>query len=69
MMIWDNYQSGGWPLLFHALAMGFCALVIWKGIRSIERVNKILIPSLLVIVVLAVIRALTLEGAMEGVYS
>jgi NSS family neurotransmitter:Na+ symporter len=67
MMIWDQYQSGGWPLLFHALAMGLGALVIWKGIRSIERVNKILIPSLLVIVILAVIRALTLDGAMEGV--
>jgi len=67
MLIWDQYQSGGWPLLFHALAMGLGALVIWKGIRSIERVNKILIPSLLVIVILAVIRALTLEGAMEGV--
>jgi NSS family neurotransmitter:Na+ symporter len=67
MMIWDQYQSGGWPLLFHALAMGLGGLVIWKGIRSIERVNKILIPSLLVIVILAVIRALTLDGAMEGV--
>ena len=67
MMIWDNYQSGGWPLVFHAIAMGLGALVIWKGIRSIERVNKILIPTLLIIVILAVIRALTLEGAMDGV--
>jgi len=50
MMIWDQFQAGGWPLLFHALAMGLGALAIWKGIHSIERVNKILVPTLLVIV-------------------
>ncbi len=67
MAIWNNYQNGGWPLISHALAMGFGALAIWKGVSSIERVNKILIPTLLVILVLCVIRALTLEGAWDGV--
>jgi NSS family neurotransmitter:Na+ symporter len=67
MAVWDNYQSGGWPLVFHAIAMGLGALAIAKGVRSIERVNKVLVPTLLVIVVLAVIRALLLPGAMEGV--
>ncbi len=67
MAIWNNYQSGGWPLLFHGIAMGFGALVIWRGISSIEKVNKILIPTLLTIVMISVIRALTLPGAWEGV--
>lgn len=67
MVVWDNYQSGGWPLLFHGLAMGFGALAISKGVRSIERVNKVLVPTLLVIVAISVVRALTLPGAMEGV--
>ena len=67
MAIWDNYQSGGWPLLFHALAMAFGAFAIWRGVASIERVNKVLIPTLLVIVILCVIRALTLPGAWDGV--
>ncbi|MCP4311522.1 MAG: sodium-dependent transporter [Bacteroidetes bacterium] len=67
MEIWNNYQAGGWPLVSHALAMGFGALAIWKGVASIEKVNKVLIPTLLVILVLSVIRALTLEGAWDGV--
>ena len=67
MAVWENYQSGGWPLLFHGLAMGFGALAISKGVSSIERVNKVLVPTLLTIVVISVIRALTLPGAFEGV--
>lgn len=67
MAIWNKYQSGGWPLVSHALAMGLGALAIWKGVSSIERVNKILIPTLLVILLLSIIRALTLEGAWSGV--
>ncbi|MFO7622457.1 MAG: sodium-dependent transporter [Bacteroidales bacterium] len=66
MLIWDNYQSGMWPILTHAAAVLFGALVIWKGISSIEKVNRILIPSLLLIVIICVIRAVTLPGAGEG---
>ncbi len=67
MEIWDHYQSSLWPLLTHAIVMAIGALAIWKGVTSIERVNRILIPILLVIVILAVIRSLTLPGAIEGV--
>lgn len=67
MAIWNDYQSSGWPLIFHAVAMGFGAIAIWKGVTSIERVNKILIPTLLLIVLVSVIRALTLPGAWDGV--
>ncbi len=67
MSVWNDYQSSGWPLLFHGIAMGFGALAIWKGVRSIERVNKVLVPTLLVIVIVSVVRALMLPGAMEGV--
>ena len=67
MAIWNNYQSSGWPLLFHGLAMGFGALAIWKGVQSIEKVNKVLIPTLLLIVVFAVVRAMSLPGAWDGV--
>jgi len=66
MSIWNNYQASVWPLLTHAAAILFGALAIWKGINSIEKVNRILIPSLLVIVVISVIRAVTLPGAGEG---
>lgn len=65
--IWNNFQSSGWPLLFHAFAMGFGTWAIWRGVSSIERVNKVLIPTLLLIVILSVVRALTLPGAFAGV--
>ncbi|MFC2121921.1 sodium-dependent transporter [Bacteroidota bacterium] len=64
---WNIYQNSVWPFFFHLLAIGFGALAIWKGVKSIEKVNKILIPTLLVIVIISVIRALTLPGAFDGV--
>ena len=67
MAVWDNFQSEGWPMLFHAMAMGLGALAIWRGVTSIERVNKILIPILLLIVIISVIRAITLPGAAVGI--
>lgn len=64
---WNNYQNSSWPFLFHIIAVGLGTLAIWKGVKSIERVNKILIPTLLIIVLFSVIRALTLPGAWEGI--
>jgi NSS family neurotransmitter:Na+ symporter len=65
--VWDGFQSGGLPVFFHALAMGVGAAIVWRGISSIERANKVLIPTLLVIVVLAVGYTFTLDGAWEGI--
>jgi len=67
METWNNYQNSAWPFLFHILAIGFGAFAIWKGVKSIELINKILIPTLLLIVIFSVIRALTLPGAWDGV--
>jgi NSS family neurotransmitter:Na+ symporter len=59
----------GWCVYvaFHALAMGLGAVVVWNGIRSIERANVVLIPALLLIVIISLARTLTLEGASEGI--
>lgn len=64
--VWDSFQAGGTPLIFHAVAMTFGGWAVWRGVNSIERVNKVLIPTLLLIVVAALIRAVTLDGAAEG---
>ncbi len=64
---WNNYQDSLWPLVTHALVMSLGGIAIWKGIDSIERLNKVLIPILLTIIFIALIRALTLDGSMEGV--
>lgn len=65
--VWDGFQGSGLPLIFHAMAMGFGAWAVWKGVKSIERVNKVLIPTLLLIVLIALGRTLTLEGAGDGI--
>ncbi|MEM1095824.1 MAG: sodium-dependent transporter [Bacteroidota bacterium] len=65
--VWDGFQSGGTPVIFHAIAMTAGGLVVWRGIKSIERANKILVPSLLVIVLIALVRAVTLPGSGEGI--
>jgi NSS family neurotransmitter:Na+ symporter len=49
------------------MAVVLGGLAILKGVSSIEKVNRILIPSLLIIVVISVIRAITLPGSGEGI--
>ncbi len=67
MAIWNGFQDSGLPLVFHALAMSVGAMVVLKGVKSIERANKFLIPALFVIVLISLIRAVTLDGAWEGI--
>lgn len=64
--VWSGFQSANLPLVFHAVAMTFGVLAVWKGVRSIERINLVLIPTLFCIVILCVLRSITLEGAFEG---
>lgn len=55
------------PLLFHFLAIGSCAVIVWRGVaKGIERVNKIIMPILFAILLISVWRALTLPGAERG---
>ena len=65
--IWDNFQSGYLPFLTHLIAVALGIIAISKGIRSIEKVNKILIPVLIVIILFAVFRAVSLPGAGKGI--
>ena len=64
---WDSFVSANFqPLFFHFCAMLIGSYIIYKGVRGIERANKILIPSLFVLLIVAMVRALTLPGAVEG---
>ena len=63
---WEAF-SGSWAAVGpHLLAMGLATAVVWFGVRGIERVARILIPSLFVLVVILAIRAVTLPGAERG---
>ncbi len=68
MSLWQSFTSGYEPILFHFISMSIGAFVIYKGVvQGIERTNRILIPSLLVIILILAIRAVTLPGAWEGI--
>jgi neurotransmitter:Na+ symporter, NSS family len=66
-MVWDGFQASVLPSIFHLIMIGLGGLVILKGVRSIERINNLLIPSLVLVLIVALIRALTLEGSGAGV--
>ncbi|MDP8240080.1 MAG: sodium-dependent transporter [Candidatus Hatepunaea meridiana] len=56
-----------WPVLSHAVFMFLCIFVVSKGVKvGIERWNRILMPTLFVIILLLIVRGLTLEGADAG---
>lgn len=65
--VWYGFQGSAWPSVFHALMIGAGAYIVMKGISSIERINKILIPSLLAVIVISMIRAVTLPGSFAGI--
>lgn len=63
---WTSFTTSWWPVLMHAVAMGIGVFVVARGISSIEKVAKVLMPTLVILVVLLAIRAVTLPGAGEG---
>jgi len=67
MGIWENFQGSNWPILTHATVMLLGGYIVLKGIKSIEKVNKILIPSLLIVLVVSLVKALTIEGSGAGI--
>ncbi|MDH7493912.1 MAG: sodium-dependent transporter [Candidatus Saccharicenans sp.] len=66
--VWNSFLHNRWQnLLFQAVAIVLCGLIIYKGIqKGVERINKILVPSLFLFLVVAAVRAVTLPGASLG---
>jgi len=66
--LFDEVASGGWAVAWHGVALGLACGVVALGVtRGIERASRIMIPVLAVIVLIAAVRALLLEGAGRGV--
>ncbi|HEX9727801.1 MAG TPA: sodium-dependent transporter [Gemmatimonadales bacterium] len=63
---WERYTSSWWPVVTHGFAMGLGVYVVSHGVRAIERVAKILMPTLLILVVGLAAYAVTLPGADRG---
>ncbi len=63
---WDGFHSTPGAVLTHFVAMGMALFVVWRGVRGIETAAKVLIPSLVALVLVLAIRAVTLPGAGAG---
>ncbi|HVS04274.1 MAG TPA: sodium-dependent transporter [Thermoanaerobaculia bacterium] len=63
---WEGFAGTAQALGPHLVAMSLATLVVWFGVRGIERVARVLIPTLFVLVLILVARALTLPGAERG---
>ena len=65
---WNLYSVSVWqPVMFHILAVSIGVLIVGRGVVSgIERANRVLIPFLFGLLVVAVMRAISLDGAGLG---
>lgn len=65
---WDAFTGNPVETIsYHGIAVVFSALVVFKGIKGgLERVLKIFLPALLVILVILAFRAITLPGSELG---
>lgn len=65
----SSFTGNAWlPLAYTLVFLGLTGLIIALGVRNgIERMSKIMITVLFVIIVLVVIRSLSLPGSIEGV--
>jgi len=69
LVYWNAFLSSHYqPIIFHFIAMLIGSVIIYRGVvHGIEKVNKFLIPSLFVLLVIALIRSITLPGAVGGI--
>ncbi len=66
-LYWNNFSSSFQPVIFHFISMLISAFVVFRGVKSgIEKVSRLLVPSLVMILVLLFIRALMLPGSING---
>ncbi|MEM6799930.1 MAG: sodium-dependent transporter [Bacteroidota bacterium] len=63
---WTDFTTSFIPILTHAFMIGLAIFVVSKGVKGIEKVTNILMPTLIGIILLLTVRALFLPGASEG---
>jgi NSS family neurotransmitter:Na+ symporter len=65
-MFWESYAGSGWAVVTMAISLGITVWIVAGGVRGIEKAARILMPTLLVLVLVLAIRAVTLPGAERG---
>ena len=64
---WSNFTVSAWPVACHFAMIGLAAVVVANGVGAIEKVSKVFLPTLILLVLALVVRAVTLPGAADGV--
>jgi NSS family neurotransmitter:Na+ symporter len=67
--IWNTFTTTpSQTIFFHFVSMLIGAVVIYKGVtEGIEKVTKVMVPALFILLAITAIRAITLPGAIEGI--
>ena len=63
---WEGFAGTNSALLTHLIAMALGVFVVSRGVKGIEKAAKFLIPSLIILVLVLALKALTLPGASRG---
>ncbi|HFE53455.1 MAG TPA: sodium-dependent transporter [Bacteroidetes bacterium] len=65
---WSHFSSSvAQPILFHAIAFLVSGAIVYRGVSGgIEKASRVLMPTLIVLLVVGAIRAVTLPGAVAG---
>ncbi|MDJ0839956.1 MAG: sodium-dependent transporter [Acidobacteriota bacterium] len=64
--LFDNFRSTPEALGWHVLAVFLAAFFVYKGAGGIERLNKVLIPMLVLILMIGAVKSLMMTGAGGG---
>ena len=69
---WATFRSAGrslQPILYHAIAILVGGAIVAAGVvKGIQRANRIFIPALFILLIVAAVRACTLDGAERGIH-
>mgnify|MGYP005725335053 CR=1 FL=1 len=65
---WTSFTGNGFePAIYHLVSLVMAAFIIYQGVvNGIERANRILLPSLLLLLIIGTVRSLTLENSALG---
>jgi len=67
-LLFKDFNASWMPIFWQFIIMLLTGFIIIKGVSAgIERFNKIFIPGLIILLIILCVRALSLEGAGEGV--
>ncbi|HEX6588673.1 MAG TPA: sodium-dependent transporter [Longimicrobiales bacterium] len=64
--LWESFSYSWQVLPVHAISMALGIWVVARGVRGIETASRWLMPTLIIMVMVLAIRAVTLPGAVDG---